>query len=173
MLQREQTTDRPPPDEAPPEPAKRSRLAILRRALKAFMDDRMTNIAAALAYYAFLTIPAALLVAVGLFGLLAGPHAVTTLVGKLNGVMPAQATSLIKGSLTNVTQHRGTGVAVLAAGSALALWTLSGAMQALMWALNVVYGRDESRGFVRRRVTAFGMVVFAGLGFVLAFGVLV
>jgi len=173
MLQREQTTKRPPPDEAPLEPAKRGRLAILKRALKAFNEDHMTNIAAALAYYAFLTIPAALLATVGLFGLLAGPNAVTTVVDKLSGIMPAQATSLIKGSLTNITQHRGTGVAVLAVGLVLALWTLSSAMQALQWALNIAYHRDESRGFVRRRLTALGMVVFAALGFALAFGVLV
>jgi membrane protein len=166
--------DRPPPDEAPLEPArKRGRFAVLRRAITRFNDHHMTNVAAALAYYAFLAIPAALLVAVGLFGLLAGPNAVTTLVEKLNSVMPAQATSLIKSSLTNITQHRGTGLVVLVVGLVLALWTLTGAMQALMWALNVAYGRDESRGFVRRRMTALGMLVFALVGFALAFGVLV
>lgn len=171
MSLKEQTYGRPVPDEAPIE--KTGRLALLKRALKAFNEHHMTNVAAALAYYAFLAIPAALLVAVGLFGLLAGPHAVSTLVGKLNGVMPAQATSLIKGSLTNMTQHRGTGLTVLVVGLVLALWTLTGAMQALMWALNVAYGRDESRGFVRRRVTALAMLIFALLGFALAFGVLV
>lgn len=171
MSLKEQTYGRPVPDEAPIE--KSGRLALLKRALKAFNEHHMTNVAAALAYYAFLAIPAALLVAVGLFGLLAGPHAVSTLVGKLNGVMPAQATSLIKGSLTNMTQHRGTGLTVLVVGLVLALWTLTGAMQALMWALNVAYGRDESRGFVRRRVTALAMLIFALLGFALAFGVLV
>lgn len=171
MSLKEHTYDRPVPDEAPIE--KSGRLALLKRALKAFNEHHMTNVAAALAYYAFLAIPAALLVAVGLFGLLAGPHAVSTLVGKLNGVMPAQATSLIKGSLTNMTQHRGTGLTVLVVGLVLALWTLTGAMQALMWALNVAYGRDESRGFVRRRVTALAMLIFALLGFALAFGVLV
>lgn len=171
MSLKERTYERPVPDEAPIE--KSGRLALVKRALKAFNEHHMTNVAAALAYYAFLAIPAALLVAVGLFGLLAGPHAVSTLVGKLNGVMPAQATSLIKGSLTNMTQHRGTGLTVLVVGLVLALWTLTGAMQALMWALNVAYGRDESRGFVRRRVTALAMLIFALLGFALAFGVLV
>ena len=166
--------DRPLPDEAPLEPArKQGHVAVLRRAFTRFNEHHMTNVAAALAYYAFLAIPAALLVAVGLFGLLAGPHAVTTLVGKLNSVMPAQATSLIKGSLTNMTQNRGTGLTVLVIGLVLALWTLTGAMQALMWALNVAYGRNESRGFVRRRAIALGMLVFALLGFALAFGVLV
>ena len=180
---------RPLPDEAPePQPehaeptlaeprpsdlSKRDYFAILRRAVKEFSHDHMTNIAAALAYYAFLTIPAALLVAVGLFGLLAGPSAITTLIGKLHGVVPGQATSLLRGSLRNMTQHKGTGIAVLALGAALALWSLTGAMQNLMWALNIAYDREERRGFVRRRLVALTMVIFAVIGFALAFGVLV
>jgi uncharacterized BrkB/YihY/UPF0761 family membrane protein len=45
----------------------------VRRAVKRFSHDHMTNIAAALAYYAFLAIPSLLLVAVGLFSLVADP----------------------------------------------------------------------------------------------------
>jgi len=181
--------ERPLPDEAPvPQPehaeskldepgprdlSKRDYLAILRRAVKEFSNDHMTNIAAALAYYAFLAIPAALMVAVGLFSLLAGPGAVATLVGKLHGIVPGQATDLLQSSLKNMTRHKGTGVAVLSVGSVLALWSLTGAMQNLMWALNIAYERDEARGFVRRRISALTMVVFALIGFALAFGVLV
>jgi membrane protein len=181
--------ERPLPDEAPePQPeraersledpgprdlSKRDYVAILRRSVKEFSADHMTNIAAALAYYAFLAIPAALLVAVGVFSLVAGPNAVATLVGKLHGIVPSDATSLLQGSLKNMTQHKGTGVAVLGIGSVLALWSLTGAMQNLMWALNIAYDREEGRGFVRRRVTALAMVVFALIGFALAFGVLV
>jgi membrane protein len=181
--------ERPLPDEAPqPQPeqkeprlaepgprdlSKRDYLAISKRALKKFNDDHMTNIAAALAYYAFLAIPSALLMAAGIFSLLAGPHAVSTLIGKLHGIVPSQASSLLEGSLKNMTQHRGTGITVLSIGGALALWSLTGAMQNLMWALNIAYDREEGRGFVRRRITALWMVVFALLGFALAFGVLV
>jgi membrane protein len=148
-------------------------VAILRQALKKFANDHMTNIAAALAYYAFLAIPAALMVAVGLFSLLAGPHAVTTLLGKLHGILPAQAISLLDGSLKNLTQNKGTGITILSIGGVLAFWSLTGAMQHLMWALNIAYERQERRGFVRRRITALWMVVFALIGFALAFGVLV
>jgi membrane protein len=185
----EYEAERPLPDEAPePQPereeprleepgptdlSKRDYLAIVRRAIKEFRNDNMTKIAAALAYYAFLTIPAALLIAAGVFSLLAGPSAVATLIGKLNGVVPGEATSLLQGSLTNLTQHRGTGITVLVIGSVLALWSLTGAMQTLMWAVNIAYDRDESRGFVRQRFTALTMVVFALIGFGLAFGVLV
>jgi membrane protein len=185
----EHYAERPLPDEAPePQPeqveikqaepgsrdlSKRDYLGILRRALKKFNQDHMTNIAAALAYYAFLAIPSALLIAVGIFGLLAGPQAVTTVIGKLHGIVPGQATSLLEGSLKTLTQHKGTSITVLSIGGALAFWSLTGAMQNLMWAFNIAYERDEGRGFIRRRLTALWMVVFALIGFALAFGVLV
>jgi membrane protein len=55
----------------------------------------------------------------------------------------------------------------------LALWTLTGAMQTLMWALNAAYDREETRGFVKRRLTALAMIVLMLLAFGLAFGLLV
>src|SRR5207249_5244745 len=115
----------------------------------------------------------ALLIAAGLFSLLAGLHAVTTVVDKLGTIIPGQAQTLLGDSLRRMTQHQATGVTVAGIGGALALWSLGGAMQNLMWALNIAYDREETRGFVRRRLAAFGMVFFALLGFALAFGVLV
>jgi membrane protein len=161
------------PDPGLSDLTKQDYVAIFKRAFKRFTGDHMTNIAAALAYYAFLAIPSVLLVAVGVFSLFAGPHAISTVIDKLNGVIPGQATSLLKGSLTTMTQHKGTGVAVLGIGGLLALWSLTGAMQNVMWATNIAYDREEGRGFVRRRVTGAGMVVFALVGFGLLFGVLV
>src|SRR5207302_5720062 len=137
--------DRPIPDEAPlPQPehteerltepgptdlSKRDYLAILRRSFSEFRSDQMPNIAAALAYYAFLAIPSALMVAVGIFSLLAGPHAITTVIDKLNHVAPGQATSLLQGSLKTMTQNKGTGITSRSIGGVLALWSLTGAMQ--------------------------------------------
>src|SRR5262245_40026844 len=144
----EYSGERPLPEEAPePQPehgepllddpglrdlSKRDYIAILRRTVKKFNEDHMTNIAAALAYYAFLAIPAALLIAVGVFSLVAGPNAVTTVVDKLHGVAPEEVRNLIETSLTNVIQRRGTGITVLVVGGVLALWSLTGAMQNLM-----------------------------------------
>jgi membrane protein len=185
---------RPPPDEAPvedapqpqpeqheprlrdPEPtdlSKRDYVAILKRSLKEANNDHIPNLAAALAYYAFLAIPSALLLAAGIFSLLAGPHAVSTIVDKLGTIIPGQAQDLLSGSLRRMTKHQAQGAIVAGIGGALALWSLGGAMQNLMWALNITYDRDETRGFVKRRLTAFVMVFFALLGFALAFGVLI
>jgi membrane protein len=103
----------------------------------------------------------------------ASPQAITTLIDKLHGIMPAQATTLLEGSLRNMMQNRGTGISVIVVGGVLAVWSLTGAMQNVMWAVNAAYDREESRGFVRRRIVALFMVVFALLGSLLAFGVLV
>ena len=185
---------RPPPDEAPvedapqpqpehreptlrdPEPtdlSKRDYLAILKRSLKEANNDHIPNLAAALAYYAFLAIPSALLLAAGIFSLLAGPHAVSTIVDKLGTIIPGQAQSLLGDSLRRMTQRQATGATIAGIGGALALWSLGGAMQNLMWALNIAYDREETRGFVKRRLTSFVMIFFALLGFALAFGVLI
>jgi membrane protein len=160
-------------DPGPTELSKPDYLAILKRAFKGAQKNHVTNLAAALAYYAFLAIPSILLIAAGVFSLLAGPHAVTTVVDKLHTIIPGQAQSLLEGSLRRMTQRQATGATIAGIGGVLALWSLGGAMQNLMWALNIAYGRDETRGFVRRRLIAFVMVFFALLGFALTFGVLV
>src|SRR5712691_7052615 len=152
---------------------RRDYLAIIRRAFKEAGNDHITNLAAALAYYAFLAIPSILLVAVGVFSLITGPDAISTLIDKLGTIMAGQATSLLQSSLTNMTHSPATGATIIGVGGLLALWSMSGAMQNVMWALNKAYDRDETRGFVRRRLTAFAMIFFAVLGFGLLFGVLV
>jgi membrane protein len=159
-----------------PKPSKLSRrdyMAILKRSGKEALADNITNLAAALAYYAFLAIPSALLVGVGIFSLVAGPDTIATLVDKLGTVMPGQATSLIKSNLTNMTKQHATGITIIGVGGLLAVWSLGGAMQNVMWALNVAYDRKETRGFIRRRLTAWTMLLFVLVGVALSFGLLV
>ena len=160
-------------DPDPTDLSKRDYVAILKRAVKRANKDHVTSLAAALAYYAFLAIPAALLLAAGLFGLLADPSAVTTIIKDLHGIVPSQVSSLIEGSLRRLTRQNSTSITLIAVGAVLALWSLSGAMQNVMWALNLAYDRSETRGFVRRRLVAAGMAVFALVASALALGLLV
>jgi membrane protein len=154
--------------------SKRDYLAILIRAGKESLNDHVTNLAAALAYYAFLAIPSALLVAVGVFSLVAGPDAIQTIIDKVETVAPEEAVTLLRDSLERVTESQsGSGITMIVVGSVLALWTLTGSMQTLMWALNSAYDREETRGFVKRRLTALAMVILMLLAFGLAFGLLV
>jgi membrane protein len=161
-------------DPTPIELSLRDYQAIVARAGKEAFHDHITNLAAAIAYYSFLAIPSLLLVAVGAFSLFAGPDAIATITEKLAGVVPREALTLIDESLTRVTENRASsGIAMAVLGTVLAFWSLTGAMQTLMWALNSAYERDETRGFVKRRLTALLMVVLMLLAFTLAFGLLV
>jgi membrane protein len=154
------------------EPDMRDYFGILRRAAREALNDRITNLAAALAYYAFLAIPSALLVAVGVFTVAADEDTVDSLVDELDKIMPAQAVDLIDDSLTQMTQSSA-GATLIGVGGVLALWSVGGAMQNVQWALNAAYDVEETRGYVRRRFAAWAMAFFALLGFALAFGLLV
>ncbi len=161
-------------DPAPKDLSKRGWLAIVVRAGKEAMADHVPNLAAALAYYAFLAIPSLLLVVVGVFSLFADENGVTTIVEKLETVAPEEALALVEDSLRRVTESTsGSGITMIVVGSVLAFWTLTGSMQTLMWALNAAYDREETRGFVKRRLIALAMVLLMLLAFGLAFGLLV
>jgi membrane protein len=160
-------------DPGPTDLSKRDYVAIIKRAGREALDDNITNIAAALAYYAFLAIPSALMVAAGIFTLVAGPDTVSSLVDTVGKVMPGQAESLLRESLTNMTKNNAAGITLIGVGGLIAVWSLGGAMQNVMWAVNLAYERKESRGFVRRRLTAWAMLGLVLLGFALTFVLLV
>ena len=181
------TADRP--DEAvPPQPERteprlaeprlrdlsfRDWRAILTRGAKEAKNDDITDVAAALSYYAFLALPAVLLIAVGVFARTAGPDTIESMLDRLEGVVPAEAIQLLRDSLTRITENQSGGLVLIVVGFVLALWTASGAVNALMRGLNRVYDREETRGFVRQRGTAVAILVCLLLAFGLAFGVLV
>lgn len=165
----------PAPEARAPRP--RGRLGegadVLRASLRAALAGHLTDVAASLAYYAFLAIPAALLVAVGVFGIAAGPGTVEGLLERLEGVVPDDALSLIDDSLTRVTESSGSGAGLAAVGLVLALWTSSGAMSALMRGLNRVHGCEETRSFARQRLTAVALLAWCLLAVVVSFTLLV
>ena len=147
--------------------------AVLVRGGKEARADSVTDVAAALAYYAFLAIPAVLLIAVGVFARTAGPDTIESMLDRLDELVPAEAIDLVRESLTRVTENQGGGLALIVVGLVLALWTASGAMNALMRGLNHVYDREEARSFFRQRLTALAMLACLLLAFGLAFGLLV
>jgi membrane protein len=153
--------------------SRRDYKAIVIRAGREARDDQITDVAAALAYYAFMAIPATLLVTVGLFGVFAGPDTVNSMMDNLRGVVPGDAISLLDDSLTRITQNKNGGVIMALLGLLLALWTVTGAMNALMRGLNVAYDRKETRNFLKQRVTAIAMLACMLLALALSFGLLV
>lgn len=137
------------------------------RAGKGFLDHNGTMLASALAYSAFFAIPSVLLVVVGLFTLVAGPDTITSLMQHFRHVMPAQATELLGSSLKSLDAHPAQSVVLTIVGFVLALWSTTGAMGSYMTAINLMYGRKDSRSFLRKRIVALKLVVIVGAAFVL------
>jgi membrane protein len=146
---------------------------IVKTAVTKGLSDGITDVAAALAYYSFLAIPAALLLVLGVFGLVADPQRIDRLMERLAGLVPPEAIALLQDSLERVAENRGGGWTMIAVGGALALWTSTGAMTAFMRGLNVAYERAEDRSFVRQRLVALAMLGCMAAAFLLVFGLLV
>jgi membrane protein len=141
--------------------------AVVVRAGKSFLGNNGPMLASALAYSSFFAIPSVLLVAVGVFTLVAGPATITSLMAHFGTVMPGQATSLLGSSLRNLDAHPASSVAMTVVGFVLALWSTTGAMNAYMTAINIGYGRKDRRNFVRKRVVALEMVAALSFAFLL------
>jgi membrane protein len=146
---------------------------IVVRGAKEAKEDSITDVAAALSYYAFLAIPAVLLVAVGVFTLVASPDTIESMMKRLEGIVPEESIKLLSDSLNRAIENQSGGIVLILVGFLLALWTASGAMNALMRGLNHVYDREETRSFARQRLTALAMLACLLLAFGLAFGLLV
>ncbi len=143
------------------------------RALRRTSKSGLTNVAAALAYYGFLAIPSALLVMLGVFGIVADPNDVPPLLTRLDGIVPQSAIALLEDSLVRTAGAPSGGIAMVVVGTLIAVWTLTGAMTTLMWALNIAFDRRENRGFLRLRLNALKMLGLVVVAVVLAFGLLI
>jgi membrane protein len=62
---------------------------------------------------------------------------------------------------------------MIGVGILLALWTLSGAVQTVMWALNAAYECEETRGFFKKRLIALALIACVGTSVVLVFLLLI
>jgi membrane protein len=141
--------------------------AIVIRAGKKFLESNATMLASALAYSSFFAIPSVLIVATGLFTLIAGPETIANLMQHLHGVIPGQATSLLGDSLRRADAHPGTSLAMTILGFVLAAWSVTGAMNTYMLALNIAYERKDRRSFVAKRIVALKMAAVMGVAFAL------
>jgi membrane protein len=128
---------------------------VLVRAGKSFLAHQMTDRAATLTYYAMMSLFPALLVGVTLLGLVGQQALVTDATNYLldHGVDQSTA-DVVRRVLQNMLHTSGGALGVtLVISVALALNGASGAFGAAGRALNLVYGAEESRGMVRRKLT--------------------
>lgn len=117
---------------------------VLRRTVKEFWADHLTDWAAALTYYAVLSVFPALLVIVSVVGLLGGPS-VKPLIVNVSGLAPGPVRDTLTGVLGQLQHGVGRGGLALAIGIAVAVWSSSGYVATFMRAANALYDIDEGR----------------------------
>lgn len=122
------------------------------RLWKESQRDDIFGRAAQLAYYFLLALFPALLFLTALIGLFPLKETLPELMQYLQTVLPADALSLLERYLENVVQ--GSGGDILSLGLLGALWASSSGVTAIMEALNVVYGAQETRPYWKVRLIA-------------------
>jgi membrane protein len=138
--------------EGPPHPRKGGVAQTVKRTIAEFREDNLTDFAAALTYYAVLSIFPALIALVSIVGLVGDPKTVTDALNDVVGAIgPASAVETFKGPITEITSSKGSAGILLVVGIVSALWTASGYVGAFMRASNVIYEVEEGRSFVKLR----------------------
>ncbi|HUP22636.1 MAG TPA: YihY/virulence factor BrkB family protein [Thermoanaerobaculia bacterium] len=156
----------------------RSRLAerlprpsqVLRRDWRAVVAGvwRGTNendvflLAAAVAFFAFLSLFPALSLLVSIYGLVADPAHVSRQLEAMQSVLPPGGVALVEANLRALTESPnpslGLGVAVSAV---FGLWSSMRGSRALIIACNRIHRRRERRGFVALQGVSLALTIFA------------
>ena len=130
----------------------RSWWATLKRTVGEFQDDNGTDWAAALTYYAVLSLFPALIALIGLVSLVMSPQ---TLIDELNAIVtrlgPESAAETLRGPIEGVAGSSSTSLAMLVVGLVAAVWTASGYVGAFTRASNAFYEVPEGRRFYKLR----------------------
>ncbi|WP_326948518.1 YihY/virulence factor BrkB family protein [Amycolatopsis sp. NBC_01307] len=130
--------------DGPTELSRRSWWEVLKRTLRQFGRDNLTDWAAALTYYGVLSIFPGLVVLTALLGLL-GPGPTQTVIDNINQVVPGQGREILVGAIKELSGSRSLAGPVAVLGLLGALWSASGYVGAFMRAGNAIYGMPEGR----------------------------
>ena len=172
MSQREQTqkrdattTGRGRAPERPTELGGGHWKGAIKRTMREFRVDNLSDWAAALTYYGVLSIFPALLVLVAAIGL-SGRSATQTLLDNLGQLAPGSVRQVLTTAITNLQHSQGSAGVVALVSLALALWSASGYVAAFMRASNAIYDVPEGRPVwktvpIRLAVTVVMLVLLA------------
>lgn len=116
----------------------------LKRTIREFKQDNLTDWAAALTYYGVLAIFPAILALVSVLGLI-GDSATQPLIDNIGTVAPGPAKEIFTSAIENLQKSQGAAGVAFVIGLAAALWSASGYVAAFMRASNAIYDVEEGR----------------------------
>jgi membrane protein len=131
---------------------------VLKRTVKEFREDNLTDWAAALTYYAVLAIFPALIVLISVLGLI-GESATQPLIDNLSEVAPGPAKEIFTDAIENIQGSQGAAGVLFAIGLLVAIWSASGYISAFMRASNAIYEIEEGRPIWKTLPVRVGLTV--------------
>ncbi len=162
----EGTVQQPPPGVGPDSPTDIPAAGwrdVARRTAREIVADRITIIAAGIAFYWFLAIFPLLFAAIGLLDVVnASPSTTTAVNDAINQSLPGDAATILTSAVSEAQKRASTGgVAALVIGIALALWSASSGMASTQVGLDVAYDVAQDRRFVKKRLIGFVLLLAA------------
>ncbi|MBA3509162.1 MAG: YihY/virulence factor BrkB family protein [Thermoleophilaceae bacterium] len=149
-------------------------IATLKRTIREFQDDDITDRAAALTYYSVLALFPALIALVSIVGLVADPRTVTDSLDQIvSDLGPASASETFSGPIRSITSNRGAAGVLFVVGVVGALNAASSYVGAFIRASNVIYEVEEGRPFWRLRPLQLGVTLIMLMAVALVFLALV
>ena len=131
---------------------------VLKRTVREFQEDELTDRAAALTYYGVLALFPAILALVSILGLV-GASATQPLIDNLGGLAPGPVTDLVANAVRNLQKSQTTGGILFVVGLAGSLWSASGYVAAFMRASNAIYEMEEGRPFLKKGAVRLGVTI--------------
>jgi membrane protein len=141
-------------DQKPDDPSDlpgRSWFAILKRTVKEFQDDDLSDWAAALTYYGVMSLFPMLVVLVALLGVVGQESTINTVTDSLRTAGLGDVAKNVEGPLDEIVRNKGGAGALLGIGLLVALWSASGWVGAFTRAMNSIYEVREGRPFWKLR----------------------
>lgn len=145
--------------------------SFLRKLGRSLVRDAIDDVGAMMAYYAILAIFPMLLCVVTLVVLILPADTIAEGVKVGMEAAPSAARSLVESQIESLMQQARAGLAV--ATVVVAVWGASRGATGLMLALNRVFGRVETRSWLRRQAIAIAVTVGLALLLAIAVGLLV
>ena len=133
---------------------------VLKRTFKEFVADDAMGLSQQIAYSGLLAFFPAVIFLVGLLGLVNGYDDLREFLGP---IAPGEVLKTIEDIQGEADKNGGASAAAVVLGAAGAIWAASGAMNAIVKAVNRAYDRQESRPFWKVRLLAIFLVVLTGL----------
>ena len=145
-----------------------------RRAVAVATSDRISLVAAGCAFYAMLALFPAISLGLSLYGLVFDVAMVEPQLALLDGLLPDDSRALIEAHVHALVEtppwrlEWGAGIS-----AAIALWSASAGIRAMLGALNLVQGESEQRGALAFYATALLLTLGAIVAVIIGLGVLV